>query len=80
MTWGFGWMWFMLLFMTALWGLVIWAVVALVQGLSRPNGSDSGLGRRDSALEILRRRYALGKITREEYQEMRGNLIQAGGS
>lgn len=47
----------------------------LVQGLSRPRGSDYGLDRKDSALEILRQRYALGEITREEYQEMRGDLI-----
>ncbi len=75
MMWEFGWMWFMPLFMVAFWGLVIWAVVALAQGLSRPGGSDSGLGRKDSAQEILRRRYALGEITREEYQKLRGNLI-----
>ena len=50
MMWGFGWMWFMPLFMVTFWGLVIWAVVALVQGLPRPRGSDSGIGRKDSAL------------------------------
>ncbi len=80
--WAFGWgsggpwmMWFMPLFMVTFWGLVIWAVVALVQGFSRPSVSDSGPGRKGSALEILRRRYALGEITTEEYQERRGNLI-----
>ncbi len=75
MMWGFGWMWLMPLFMVAFWGLVIWALVALVQGLPRPSGSDSDLDRKDPALEILRQRYALGEITGEEYQEMRGNLI-----
>ena len=75
MMWGFGWMWFMPLFMVAFWGLAIWAVVALVQGLSPPGGPDSGRGRKDSALEILRQRYARGKISREEYQEMKGDLL-----
>ena len=38
MMWAGGWMWFMPLFMVAFWGLVIRAVVALVQGLPRPSG------------------------------------------
>ncbi|MBI2165039.1 MAG: SHOCT domain-containing protein [Chloroflexi bacterium] len=66
MMWGFGWMWFMPVFMIAFWGLVIWAVVALVQGLSRPGTSG---GHEESALEVLKRRYAGGEITKEEYEE-----------
>lgn len=67
-------MWFMPLFMVAFWGLVIWAVVALAQGLSRPSGSNSASGQQDSALEILKRRYAKGEINKEEYEEKKRGL------
>ncbi len=74
MMWGFGWWWFMPVFMVLFWGLVIWAVVALVQGLSRPSGPVGVSGRQDSALEILKRRYARGEIGKEEYEEKKGDL------
>ncbi len=50
----------------AFWGLVIWAVVALAQGLSRPSGSNSASGQQDSALEILKRRYAKRESCKEK--------------
>jgi putative membrane protein len=74
MGWGFGWMWFMPVFMIVFWGLVIWAVVALVQGISR-SGSAGGASREDSALEILKRRYARGEIGKEEYEEKKRDLL-----
>lgn len=69
MVGGYGWMWFMPLFMVAFWGLSIWAVVALVQGLSQASGSHIAPDQQDSALEILKRRYARGEIDKEEYEE-----------
>jgi len=75
MGWGFGWMWFMPVFMIAFWGLVIWAVVVLVQGLSRNDSSGGGSSREDSALEILKRRYARGEISKEEYEEKKSSLV-----
>ena len=70
MGWGFGWMWFMPLFMIAFWALVIGAVVALV----RSSGLGTGTHREESAMEILRRRYARGDISKEEYEEKRRDL------
>ncbi len=67
-------MWFMPLSMVVSWGLVIWAVVALAQGLSRPCGSNSASGQQDLALAILKRRYAKGEIDREEYKETKRGL------
>jgi putative membrane protein len=69
---GFGWMWFMPIFMILFWGLVIWGVVALVRGLSGSRPSDSP--KADSALEVLKRRYALGEIDKEEYEEKKRDL------
>jgi putative membrane protein len=70
---GFGFGWFMPVLMIIFWGLVIWGVVALVRGLSEPKHYDSS--EVDSALEILKRRYARGEINKEEYKEKKRELI-----
>lgn len=70
---GFGWMWFMPIFFILFWGLVIWGIVALVRGLSGSRGSDSS--KADSALEVLKRRYARGEISKEEYEEKKKDLV-----
>lgn len=69
---GFGLMWFMPIFFILFWGLVIWAVVALVRSRSEPGGSDSS--KADAALEVLKRRYARGEISKEEYEEKKRDL------
>lgn len=56
--------WFGWSMMVLFWAVVIYAVV---WGF-RSRG-DSGL--RDDALEVLKRRYALGEIDREEFEERR---------
>ncbi len=71
---GFGWWWFMPIFMILFWGLVIWGIVALVRGLSAPRGSDSAPPAADSALEVLKKRYARGEITKEEYEEKKKDI------
>jgi putative membrane protein len=70
---GFGWMWLMPIFFIIFWGLVIWGIVALVRGLSGSRGSDSS--KTDSALEILKKRYARGEINKEEYDEKKKDLV-----
>jgi len=69
---GFSWWWFMPIFMILFWGLVIWGIVALVRGLSAPRASDSS--NVDSALDVLKRRYAKGEINKEEYEEKKKDL------
>ena len=64
--WGLG----MMLFMFVFWALVITAIVLGVRWLvrqGRPEGSDS-------ALDILRQRYARGEINREEFEAKRKDL------
>lgn len=58
---GFGWI-FMILF----WALVILGVIYLVKQLF--TGSRTGAAE-DSAEDILKKRYAAGEITRDEYNE-----------
>ena len=70
----FGWGWFMPIFMILFWGLVIWGIVALVRGVSEPRSSDSAWNRTDSAMEVLKKRYARGEINKEEYEEKKKDL------
>ncbi len=72
---GFGWGWLMPIFFILFWGLVIWGIVALVRGLSGSRGSDSTLPTADSALEVLKKRYARGEINKEEYEEKKKDLV-----
>jgi len=70
--WGWGWMiggWIMML---VFWGLVIAGIVVLVRALTHRNVF--GQPGTDNALEILRRRYAAGEITREQFEEMKRTL------
>ena len=69
---GFSWWWFMPIFMILFWGLVIWGIAALVRDLSRSRASDSS--RADSALEVLKKRYARGEINKEEYEEKKKDI------
>jgi putative membrane protein len=68
--WGMGW-----IFMAVFWALVIIALIFLIRWLaiqSRPRGQqDQG---RDSALEILRQRYARGEIDKEEFDQKKRDL------
>ena len=71
---GFGGMWFMPIIMIVFWGLVIWGVVALVRGVASPSNTGSS-NQADSALEILKRRYARGEINKEEFEERKKDLV-----
>jgi len=65
--WGLGMMFMMLLF----WGLII---VGLVLGIRWLIGQAKET-RSDSALEILRQRYARGEINKEEFEAKKKDLL-----
>ena len=67
MPWGLG--------TTVFWAIVIVAVIVLIYQTTRTSRS-SGLSdeAREGSLEILKRRYARGDITKDEYEEMRQTL------
>lgn len=69
----FGWGWLMPIFMIFFLILVIWAIVALASGatLSRADSSP----RIESALEVLKKRYARGEVSKDEYEEKKRDLV-----
>lgn len=67
---GWGWLGLGLLHMVVFWGLVILVFVAIVKWLSGGAGSFDDL----RAIDILKKRYAKGELTREEFQEMKKEL------
>jgi len=70
---GYGWMWWVMpVFWLVLLGLIIWAIVAAVHTSHESKGSDSS--KADSALETLKKRYARGEISKEEYEEKKKDL------
>jgi putative membrane protein len=68
----FGMGWFMPIFMIIFWVLIIWAIVALIRGLS---SSGNSAKQADSAVEILKKRYAQGEISKQEYEEKKKDLV-----
>lgn len=70
---GFGWMWLAPLFMIAFLALIVWAVMELVRSApGHRNGNPAEP--RDTALDVLKRRYARGEINRGEFEEKRKDL------
>jgi putative membrane protein len=59
---GFGW-----IFMVLFWGLIIIGVVSIIKSLA--GKSSAGENSRESAEEILTKRFARGEITAEEFEE-----------
>lgn len=68
-AWGIGMMFTMLLF----WVLVIVGIIAGIRWLLGQRRETPG----DSALEILRQRYARGEINKEEFEARRRDLMQS---
>ena len=76
MGWGYGMSWLSHIFMAAFWIAILVGIIFLIRWLivsARP-GSSKG-GREDSALEILKRRYARGEIDKEEFEEKKRDLM-----
>lgn len=76
MNYGWGWMFFGGLLMIAFWVAVIALAVWVVQRLFRTGpsagggGGDTGL----TPLEIAKRRYARGEITRDQFEQLKKDL------
>ncbi len=65
--WGYGMGAWGSIFMIVFWLFVIVGIVALIQGNSRNGGKHHRAG--NSALDILKERYAKGEIDKKEFEE-----------
>ncbi|MBI2844776.1 MAG: SHOCT domain-containing protein [Armatimonadetes bacterium] len=63
--------------MAVFWIAVIAGIVLLIRwfAVRTPEARPAG---EESAVEILRRRYARGELTREQFQEMRRDIEETG--
>jgi putative membrane protein len=78
--WGAGWWsWTMYLGMIVFWAgvvaLVIWGVRAVSGSATGQSASQASPAPRESAAEVLKRRYAAGEIDAAEFEEKRRNLF-----
>ncbi len=64
---GFG-MGFGFLFMLLFWGAIIWLIVTLVQT------NQSNKNNNEESVEILKRRYAKGEMTKKQFEELKKDL------
>jgi len=64
------WMLFGSIWFVVFWGLVIWAIVSVFSRGER--GSAAGGG--ETPLDIAKRRYAQGEISREQFDQIRRDL------
>jgi putative membrane protein len=76
MGWGFGMGWFGLIIMALFWILIIVAIIFLIRWLMISSRMRS-LGQKpeETALEILKKRYARGEIKKEEFEEKKRDLV-----
>jgi putative membrane protein len=76
MGWGYGMGWAGMIFMAVFWIAVIVGIAFLIRRLVVSTGSAGNRGKpEESALEILKKRYARGEIKKDEFEEKKKDLI-----
>jgi putative membrane protein len=74
MTWGYGMGWFGSIFMFLVPIAFIVAIIFLIRWLIVSTGQSRETGTGESALDILKKRYARGEIDRDEFEEKKKDL------
>lgn len=64
----------MMAFMALFWIAVIGGIMWLIVYLTRRSGSGSGTADNDTPLDILKKRYARGEISKDDFDSMRHDL------
>jgi putative membrane protein len=70
---GFGGGWFMGVVMIVIGVLIVWGIIAVVRGIDLRHVTDS-LQHTDSALEILKKRYASGELSKDGFEQKKKDL------
>ena len=68
---GMGWGWFGPILMIVFWGLVILGIVYLVKAIV---GRGAASSKEETAIDILKKRYARGEIDAEEFARRKKDL------
>ena len=68
MGWGHGMAWPMMIFMFLFWAVVLAGIIVLIRWLIA-KGGDGAPRTAETALDILKKRYAKGEIDKEEFEE-----------
>ena len=71
---GGGWMAFGWFTMLLFWAFVIVGIIALVRWATTRTASSGSHAQAETPLEILKRRYASGEITKEQYEAMKRDV------
>lgn len=75
-NWGWGYGGLGMIFMALFWVFVVVGIVLLVKWIS---GAGPGQGMKppggESALDVLKKRYASGEISKEEFEEKKKDLL-----
>jgi len=75
MDWGYGMSWFSHIIMVVFWIAAIVGIVFLIKWMIvSARSGEVQAGPRDSALDILKKRYARGEIDKEEFEEKKRDL------
>jgi len=65
--WGIGW-----IFMVVFWGILVMGLILLIRWLI---GITKGTKIEESALDILKKRYARGEINKDEFEQKKNDLL-----
>ena len=65
--------WFGSIFWLVTLGLIVWAVISIVNK-NRGQNKSGGSSAEENPLDILKKRYANGEITKEEFEQMKKDL------
>jgi putative membrane protein len=69
--WGMGYGW---IFMIIFWALAILGVIYVVQALAR---GGKGAEQRETPLDTLKKRYAKGEITKQQFERMKDDIAKS---
>ena len=74
MGWGYGIGWFWPIFMAAFWVAVIVGIIFLIRWVAMATRAREHGKLEESALDILKKRYARGEITKDEFEKMKKDI------